>query len=77
MLDSSTKNKKSFITICDEKIIEVSEGFTNLTGYLIDALAGKSYIVISQMLKFNLQNIFKYINDNIDIYLRNYLSQEK
>jgi len=69
MRDNNTNNKKSFIVIRDGVIVEVSEGFASLTGYSTDELVGKSYLEVSQMLKFNPQKKFEGINDNSNIYL--------
>ena len=69
MIDNNANNKKSFIVIRDGIIVEVSDGFTSLTGYSINELVGKSYLEVSQILKFNPQKKFECINDNSNIYL--------
>ena len=70
MIDNSTKNKKSFIVILDGIIVEVSEGFTNLTDYSAGDLIGKSYFDVSQILKFNPQNKSESMNNgNFNMYL--------
>jgi len=69
MIDNNTNNKKSFIVIRNGIIVEVSEGFTSLTGYSTDEFVEKSYLEVSQMLKFNPQKKFECINDNSNIYL--------
>ncbi len=69
MIDNNANNKKSFIVIRDGIIVEVSDGFTSLTGYSINELVGKSYLEVSQILKFNPQKKFECINGNSSIYL--------
>ena len=69
MIDNDIKNKKSFVVIRDGIIVQASEGFTSLTGYQTGELIRKSYLEVSQMLKFNPQKKFECMNDNFNIYL--------
>jgi len=69
MIYNSTNNKKSFIVIRDGIIIEASGGFTSLTGYPAGELIRKSYLEVSQMLKFNPRKKIEGKNDNDNIYL--------
>ena len=69
MWDNNTRNKKSFIIIRYGIVVELSEEFTNLTGYSTSELIGKSYLEVSNMLKFNPENKSQHMKDNFNIYL--------
>ena len=62
MRDYNTSNKKSFIVIHDGLLSEISEAFIKLTGYSINELMGKSYLEVTNLLKFSRRSEFEHIN---------------
>jgi len=69
MRDYNTSNKKSFIVIHDGLLSEISEAFIKLTGYSINELMGKSYLEVTNLLKFSRRSEFEHINKDFIMFL--------